>query len=179
MKNLFLTIGLILTLVLGSACTKQHLDYTVDLAMINSDYNLLVERYDTLRSLTLSKWEMFSTEDKIKLGTINDNVERIIHKADTLRSFQLYKVTPADLGYMYTLGKQSYEMAREIYMTYEDQLSYSESLSIKLFDERLRDLDTQMTNVLEDPQNADINHTLISILAVASTGLKLLLPLVI
>ncbi len=168
-----------LFLVFQTGCSQKHVEYTIDMAMINADYNLLVERYDVLRAFVISKWEIFSEADKMKLSTINDNVERIINKVDILRSSRAYELSPADIGYMYTLGKQSYIMSKEIYMNYEPQMSQYEILSIKMFDDRVKDLDKQMNDLMYDPQNADINYTLVSILTVVSVGLKIILPLLV
>lgn len=179
MKKLFLLIFLTLFLAFSSGCSQKHVDYSIDVAMINADYNLLVERYDVLRAFVISKWEIFSDADKMKLSTINDNVERIINKVDVLRSSRAYELSPADIGYMYTLGKQSYIMSKEIYMNYEPQMSQYEILSIKMFDDRVKELDKQMNDLMYDPKNADINYTLVSILTVVSVGLKLILPLLV
>lgn len=165
-------------ILFSGGCTRTQIQYTVDIAKINADYNLLEHRYTDLKELTIQKMGVIVIEDQATLIHIDSNVMRIKTKVDEFRSDQFYKVTPADMGYLYTLAKESVEMSRALYIKYEPQLTSSEAIKFKMFDENLKELDSLMIKVMEDPDNADINYTLMSILSVTSMGLKVLLPLV-
>lgn len=174
----FIKYFFVLILVIAiNACTAPQLNYTVDIAVMNSDYITLVERYDELRSLIVPKMDTLSLEDQMQLKSINDNVERIIFQVDQLRSAKLNNVSPADLGYMYILGKQTYETSKELYVKHQDKLSPSEKISIEFFDSRVKELDKHIQEFLKNPDNETINYTMVSILTLVSTGLKIAIPL--
>lgn len=175
-KFLFMPI-LLLMLLLPVSCTQKQIDYTVDVAEINSEYNLLSMRYEKIKQLVLSKWEMFDEADQQTLEDIDDNVSRIQKKINEFRSVQFYQMTPTEMGYLYTLASESYFMAKDLYLKYENKLTTSEALTFQMFDDNLSDLDKSVKEFIENPDNVDLNTILANIMSVTSTGLKIILPM--
>ncbi len=161
------------------ACTQTQKNYAVDLAYINGNYNMMIQRYEIVKKLTKDKWQIFTEDEQSQLKLVDINVELIKTKVNTFRSENFYDISPAEIGYLYTLARESYSMARKIAIDHRDQLTTSEMMSLTIFDNQLVDLDKMVADLVNNPDNVDINMTLSAILGIGGAALKILLPLLI
>jgi hypothetical protein len=172
-----LVILLATSMLLTFGCSQKQIQYSVDVAQINNEYNFLIARYDAISDLTGEKWDIFDIQDRDKLQTIDLNVVLIKAKVNQFRSTDFYQVSPSSIGYIHTLARDSYLMAKEVYIKNKGSLSNSEIITLEMYNEQLIDLDNQISDLIENPDNQDINSVIMSILSLTGTGLKLLMPL--
>ncbi len=176
MKKIILSIVLAFTLLLG-ACSQKQLEYTADVAYVNYEYNIVAERFDIVRQMAASRWDVFSETEQNDLKAIDVNIAMIKSKADKLRSQEFYEVQPSDIAFMYTLAVDSYDMSKAIAIAHRDKLTTIEMTQLEEFDLRVQNLDIKIQEILRSPDNASMNKAFVSTLSLAAMSLKLIIPM--
>lgn len=161
-----------------TGCSKKHVDFAIDTAEVNVEYNDVMSQYSLLKSIATSKKEQLPEDDQKAIKQIDTNVELIKSKVDTLRSKDFYNVSLSEIGYLHVLAKDSYHTGKDIYLRNQGALSVYEKEVIKMYDKKLLELNADVEALQADPENADILGTLSKALTIVALGMKLAVPLI-
>jgi hypothetical protein len=172
-----IAIFMISLFILLAGCNKQQVEYTMNMTLLTTNYMRLVQSYEKIENVVKKNWEVFSEEDQQKILKIESNIKLIIEKTGNVKNYNYYVPSTHELGYLYTLGKDSYEIGTELFLTYKDDLTTSDILMIQMYDNQLKEIDKSIQRIIKDPESEDINDILGSILDIAAVGSKIIIPL--
>ena len=182
MKAIYSALALVFILS-GCAAERKSFDYRVDLSTISPAYDTMMERYGVVKSVAESKWDKFTETEQRTLNLVSNYVRLIENRVDRLRNKNLdnidgCRVTVPELGYIYTLARDAYDMSRGVAMNHIGDFTASEILTLQNFDFQLQEIDAEIKALTLSPQISDANHLLTGMLNLSSAALKIILPVV-
>lgn len=177
MKNILILFTVVLLTIFSFGCSKTQLNYGMDAAIISADYSVIKSHYKSMKGIVGENWDVIEEKDKESFLLIDENVRRITEKTEQLLSKDFYRIPTAEISYMYILAKDTYAISKEMYVKYEGTLTRSEAFALQMFDERLKDLDREIVQFLDNPDYDAMNNIASNILGVGSQAVRLVLPL--
>ena len=172
----FITFLMAVALVFTS-CTAAQQKYTINSAMTASELNSLKKQYVYVESLIRSKQTEFSEQEWNELLTVHATIELIISKVDSMVNLSSFDATPQEMSYLWRLAIDGYTRSRTILLAHWESFTPSQQIMLNTFDDHAKITNTRIDELLNDPDNAGINTSLILITGLASLALKLLLVL--
>jgi len=157
-------------------CTPKTIN-PGNIAIANSSFDMISQSYDELKKFVIKQWDSFSPENQSKLKMIDDNVERIRASILVIKLKNYQDVSITEMGYIYTLAVQSYNIAVEILKTDGKVLTGHEQMTLALMDSHLKTLDEKVQTMLKNPDPEKTKELIANITLVISTGLKAVIPL--
>jgi len=148
-----------------------------NIAIANSSFDMISQSYDELKQFVIDKWDSFSPENQSKLKMIDDNVERIRASILVIKLKNYQDVTVTEMGYIYTLAVQSYNLTVEVLKTDGKILTGHEQMTLALMDSHLKNLDNKVQTMLKNPDPEKTKELISNIVLVVGTGLKAVIPL--
>lgn len=182
-KKLFAVLPLSLLLTSCAAQAKPF-DYNVDISGVIPAYDIMMERYGIVKSVAETKWDSFSIEEQKTLNLIANHVRMIDVRINRIRNSHIsnmegVRVSVPELGYLYTLAHDAYDMSHKIAMNHIGELTSTEILTLQNFDVQLKDLDIQIRDLTtSSAQYEDVDHLLYKMINISSAALKIIIPVV-
>lgn len=173
---ILLSLLLLTTSITG--CSTAQLQYTANVATISAEADVLRMKYDNVRTLIINKKDVFPEEQYKELLMIDATMQMLIAKIGditdpaTLRTFSLN-----DIVYMWFLAKDGYLKSYNIVEENWDQLMPSEQMILISFKNSAEKTDSMISELLSNPNNEDINKSIVMISGMATIALKIL-PLI-
>lgn len=166
-------------------CAEQNstFEYAVNPSVIAGPYDTMMERYKVVKALATENWDSFTENEQATLNVISNHVKLIESRVNSIRNRNVAdmeggKVTIPELGYIYTLAKDAYTMAHRIANNHLYELTSSQILMLQNFDIQLEEMDAKIKALTMKPDVASGENMLTSMLNVAASSLKIIIPVV-
>lgn len=182
MKAIYSALALVFILT-GCAAERKSFDYRVNVGGLIPPYDTMMERYGVVKSVAETKWDSFTVDEQKTLNHISNHVRMIEARVNRIRNKYIdniegARVSVPELGYIYTLARDAYDMSHGIAMNHVAELSPSEILTLQTFDGQLIELDNQIKTLTLTPQYQDVDHLLYNMLNISAAALKIILPVI-
>ena len=167
----------------GCATEKRSFEYSVDVKHIEPAYNSMMERYDVVKEMAENKWDTFSEDEQKKLNLVANYVRLIDARVLRIRNkhadgMEGTRVTVPELGYIYTLARDAYNISYGIATNHMAELSVTDVLTLQNFNVQLLELDEEIKALTVTPHYNDVDHILYNMLNISSAALKIIIPVV-
>ncbi|RKY10482.1 MAG: hypothetical protein DRP56_00870 [Planctomycetota bacterium] len=158
-------------------CTATHNQYAVSASMLAVEASVLKNQYkkvETAIRTAQDQKKMFSESEWRTLLNVDATLDMLVLKYEALTKLQYAEVSLPDVTFMYRLAVNGYTQGREVVMAHWDEFQPSSQIMLNAFDTQAQETSGRVTELLENPDNENINEALTLISGILSLGVKML-----
>lgn len=179
LRSMALVLTAIVTLIVFTSCSKQHLKYTADVGIITSQVYDLTTKYSSVREVVKSNSSKLTQDEINELMLIDSSITLLIDKLKFISDpSKMKEFSLSDITYMHQLAQSGYKGAYKIAEKNLDNLSPTDKITLTSFKTSAEDIDRQIKEFIDNPDNANMNRTLMMLSGLATIIIKVL-PLVV
>jgi hypothetical protein len=156
--------------------SEQGLDYTTSVIGLKSESAIIKSQYQRIYDIVNTNQEKFTEEEWDQLMDIHFAFTETASRVEEIINDPKKIVTPAELRQTYELAYIGYTNAREIMVAHKEEFTGYQWSQLESFDNKAVEYDKKVRNILDNPDNEDINMTLGVIITLGGFAYKYLLP---
>lgn len=184
MKNLSIIVYSLLILILATfgGCalfSKQTLDYATGVVSLKTESQIIKAQYEKIYNIIDSRRDAFTEEEIQQLEDIHFAFTETSLKVENILNNPKDIVTPAEIKQMYELAYIGYTNAKDIIVKHKEIFTSYQWSQLESFDKKALEYDAQVRQILDNPNNTDINKAIGMIITLGGIAYKYLLPVVI
>lgn len=159
--------------------TKDAVDYGMNVVNLKYESVLIKNQYERIYTLITANESKFTEDEWAQLLDVHFAFTEAASRITEIMDDPKKVVPPAELRQMYELVYIGYTTARVIISGHKEQFTDYQWAQMESFDIKAAQYDKQVRDILDNPDNEDINKTLAVIIALGGAAYKYLLPVVI
>jgi hypothetical protein len=158
-------------------CTTAQKEYAVQTSMIATDSAVLKDEYvkveKKLRELQKTR-NMFDENEWMTLTDIDASIDEFIEKFEHMSEYDIATISVSEIKYLYNIIQMSYVEGKKIIASHWDEIPVENKINLEVFDEKASEIDSRIKELLENPDNENINTAMKLISGAASLTIKIL-----
>jgi len=158
-------------------CTAHQQQYAIQTSMIGIETKLLKTQYGEVEQLIRAKQmkeTTFTDEEWRKLLNVDATIDMLMVKYDAIENMDVANMNIQDIKFMWQLAAQGYTQARSVIENHIADFNPSTVLLLKAFDDQAQMTSDRIDELLNNPNNANINQTLVLIAGALGLAVKVL-----
>jgi hypothetical protein len=170
----FLIVGFISLNILGCTATQQQ--YAIQSSLIGIETQVLKAQYGQVEQLLRdhqSSSYIFSEEEWRNLLNADAIIDILITKYTSLKETPEAMLNVQDIKFMWQLTAVGYKQARGVVENHFSEFNPSTQMLLNSFDQQAAITDARITELLSNPNNANINQSITLIATALGLAIKI------
>ncbi len=158
-------------------CTAAQQQYAIKSAMITMETQELKKQYYEVETLIRSRQDdahVFTDEEWRSLLNVDATMDMLITKYDAIERLDVASLNIEDVKFMWHLAAQGYREARSVVGGHMEEFSPSTQILLSTFDRQAEMTSEKINDLISDPNNENINQSLVMIAGALGLVVKLL-----
>lgn len=159
------------------SCSAAQQQYAVNASIVAVESSHLQKQYKEMEALlrqVQADTGLFTDEEWRQLINVDATIDILITRYETITSLSSSSVNLRDISFMWELAAEGYTQGRDVIHVHWDEMTPSARVLLAAFDNQAAMTSERIDQLLNDPNNTNINQALVLISGILTIAVKML-----